>query len=90
MFLAVHRFHYALVDYTMVEDFLLAQGFGSILASDSVDSIWSDFKALFQAASVQFVPSTSRRKRDHPCWFNSEVEHLLNCVHTVPLSRNRA
>ena len=48
-----------------------------------IESAWACFKDIISGAVSQLVPKICPRKHPRPKWFNSEIQHHLNQVHTL-------
>ena len=44
---------------------------------------WQFIKDVLLDAASQFVPISKLKSHCRPIWFNSEVQHKLNCIHTI-------
>lgn len=72
-----------MADFLELDSYFLDSDLSLIYASSDVESIWKNLKRVIWDACNLLVPISERRKRSGPRWFNSEVRHLLNRVHTV-------
>lgn len=79
-----HRgFNFKLADFTELDCYLLDVDYSRILASTDVEFIWINLKSVIWEACNLLVPRCEAKKRTGPRWFNHEVRHLLNRVHTT-------
>lgn len=63
--------------------FLSQYDFKELYEISNLENSWTYFKDIISAAVLQFVLRISSRKHPRPKWFNSEIQHHLNQVHTL-------
>ena len=57
--------------------------FTVLLETPDLENAWAHFKGIISEATSQFVPKICSRKHPRPKWFNSDIQHQLNRVHTL-------
>ena len=57
--------------------------FTDCFLSDSIEHVWSVIKNLILNGMHLHIPTVKLRKQCYPKWFDSELRHLLNCLHTL-------
>ena len=57
--------------------------FNELYGITDMEDAWGCFKEIVSEAISQFVPKTCSRQNPRPRWFNSQIQHQLNKVHTL-------
>ena len=57
--------------------------FTGLLETPDLENAWACFKGIISEATSQLVPRICSRKHPRPKWFNSDIQHQLNRVHTL-------
>ena len=64
-------------------DFLLDCNFDFCYTSTNINLIWSELKQIITSAFADFTPIWRNGPHKAPKWFNSNVHHNLNCIHSL-------
>ena len=64
-------------------DFLLDCNFDLCYTSTYINLIWSELKQIITSAFADFIPIWRNSPHKAPKWFNSNVCHNLNCIHSL-------
>ena len=76
-----HVFHYGQANLEGLFSFI--EGIDFSVATHDVNSKWHILtESLFRARDL-FIPSSLIYADSSPPWFNSEIRHRLNCIHTL-------
>lgn len=75
--------NYAKADYTVIESHLLDSDYSAVLSHLDVDSVWSNLKFIIKNICQLHIPRALVPPHCSPKWFNSDIRHLLKCVHTA-------
>ena len=70
-------------DYDGLLQFLLDFDFSDCFQSNSVEHVWSYIKDTILYGMQLYIPTVKLRKQDYPKWFNSDIRHCQNCLHTL-------
>ena len=76
-------FNYSKANWEEIYLFLSQYDFKELYEISNLENAWTYFKDIISTAVLQFVPRISSRKHPRPKWFNSEIQHHLNQVHTL-------
>ena len=76
-----HIFHYSKANLEGLLSFL--DGFSMDITSDNVNYMWNTMKEAIFKARDAFIPSSLSKLKRSPLWFNSEIHHLLNRIHSL-------
>ena len=52
------------------------------LLQSTINTLWSFITNILKEAQLKFIPSVTTHHQQ-PKWFNSEIRHKLNCLHTT-------
>ena len=64
-------------------DFFLDCNFDFCYTSTNINLIWSELKQIITSAFANFIPVWRNSPHNAPKWFNSNVRHNLNCIHSL-------
>ena len=70
-------------DFDGLLQYLLDSDFTDCFLSDSIDHVWSVIKNLILNSMHLHIPTVKLRKECYPKWFDSDLRHFLNCLHTL-------
>ena len=76
-------FNYSKANWEEMNFYFSQYNFNELTEILDIDSAWACFKNIISEAVLQFVPKICPRKHPRPKWFNSEIQHHLNKVHTL-------
>ena len=82
----IFLYHSQRINYEEMEDYLFNRSETFTRASASTSDInctWRNFKTLMNSACNLFIPTLKLSNKPSPKWFNSNVRHHLNRVHTL-------
>ena len=68
-------------DFDSLLQYLLDSDFTDCFLSDSIEHVWSVIKNLILNGMHLHIPTVKLRKQCYPKWLDSELRHLLNCLH---------
>ena len=54
--------------------------------SFNAEHLWMRLKSAMLDGCSRFVPKLKSSSYPHPKWFNPEIKHLLNCIHSLTRS----
>ena len=74
---------YSHADWDGFLTFLESHDFTSYFNDTDVEALWLYLKNLLRQALNLFVPRVTLRSHQRPKWFNSTLQHQLNCLHTL-------
>ena len=67
--------------YSLCE-FLFDCDFSKCFQSSNIEYVWKFIKGSICHAMDLFIPKVKLRSSKHPRWFNSDIRHHLNCLHS--------
>ena len=74
---------YSRADWDGMLEFLTHYNFNPMYNLTNINLKWQFIKDVLLDAASQFVPISKPKSHCRPKWFNSEVQHKLNCIHTI-------
>ena len=75
--------NYSKANWEAMNTFFNQYDFGELYGTSDLEDAWNCLKRIIFEGILQFVPKTCSRRYPHPKWFNSEIQHQLNKVHTL-------
>ena len=69
-------------DYNAFNDYLLDTDYSFCTAMD-IDSAWIHLKHILSIGYSRYIPKVKISSHHPPKWFNSDIRHLLNRVHSL-------
>ena len=69
-------------DFDAFNDYLLEFDF-SFCNSMDIDSAWNHLKSILSIGCSRYIPKIRINSHRPPKWFNSDIRHLLNRVHSL-------
>ena len=76
-------------DFDAFNDYLLEFDF-SFCNSMDIDSAWNHLKSILSIGCSRYIPKIRINSHRPPKWFNSDIRHLLNRVHSLRRKVNRS
>ena len=70
-------------DWEGMVQFLTHYDFNLIYTLFDINTKWEFLKGVILEATSKFVPTSKLKPQHRPKWFNSEIQHKLNCIHTL-------
>ena len=64
-------------------EFLFDCDFSKCFQSSNIEYVWKFIKGSICHAMDLFIPKVKLRSSKHPRWFNSDIRHHLNCLHSL-------
>ena len=64
-------------------EFLIHCNFNPMYNLTDINLKWQLIKDVLLDAVSQFVPISKPKSHCRPKWFISEIQHKLNCIHTI-------
>ena len=80
---ALYVFDFSKANFTDICSFLLDFDFSVCFQSQDIEFIWSTIKSVIFLSISMFVPRINLKRNNDPKWFNTEIRHLRNCLHTM-------
>ena len=84
-----YAFDFSKADFDGLLQYLLDSDFTECFLSDSIEYVWSVIKNLILNGMHLHIPTVKLRKQCYPKWFDSELRHLLICLHTLKRKYHR-
>ena len=75
--------NYSKANWEGINQFLSQYNFDLLFSLPDSDTKWAFIKNAILEAVHQFTPCVRSRSQYRPRWFNSEIQHQLNCIHTM-------
>jgi len=75
--------NYSKANWDGMFEFLTHYNFSPMYNLTDINLKWQFLKGAISEAISQFVPVSKPKPQHRPKWFNSEIQHKLNCVHTI-------
>ena len=77
------KFNYFRADFSDIECYFLDFNFEFISSAGSTNNAWSFLKDSLLYACDLYIPTCSLHSNKYPPWFNADIKHLLNKIHTL-------
>ena len=76
-------FNFSNADFDGLSDFLLDLDLSWCLQSSSVERVWTHLKNSILKGMNLFIPKVKVKYKRYPCWFNSEIRHIIKCLRSA-------
>ena len=76
-------YNYSRTDWDGMLEFLAHYNFNPIYNFTDINLKWQFIKDILLDAASQFAPVSKPKLQRRPKWFNSEIKHKFNCIHTI-------
>ena len=77
------QFDFSQVDFSNLDLFLLNEDFSLVYGESDVNRTWNFITSRINEACQYLIPCNRVKARPSPKWFNGEIKHTLNKVHTL-------
>ena len=78
-----NQLNYSKTNLEGIYQFLSQYNFDPLLTFQDSESKWIFIKNAILEAVHKFTPFTRHRSHSRPRWFTPDIQHQLNCVHTI-------
>ena len=78
-----YAMNYSKADWMGLTSYLLDYDFSHFYSINDIDTLWSLLKQVLLDSAQLFVPKFKVKATQNPKWFNSEIRHELNCIHSL-------
>lgn len=80
---------YSRADLLGLDNYLMDTDFSVLEAIQNIDDLYSYFSSAISSASQYFIPTVVVPNNPSPPWFNSDIRHILNKIHSLRRSLKR-
>ena len=80
---------YSKGDYLAFNDYLLELDYSFCTTMD-INSAWNLLKSILSVGCSRYIPKVKINSHHPPKWFNSDIRHLLNRIHSLRRRINRS
>ena len=78
-----HVFDFSKANFDAINDYLLDLDFTPCSSFSHVDQLWGFLSDLILQTCSKFIPKVKVKSHEHPPWFNSNIRHHLNRIHSL-------